>query len=249
MEIKNHKLKIGAIIQARTGSARLPGKVLMNIAGRPMLWHLIERLKYSQKIDDIVLAIPDTKKNDELENFAKDNNVNYFRGSEEDVLSRYYEATKKFECDVIVRITSDCPLVDPKIVDKVVKKHLCSGADYTANILKRTYPKGLDVEVLNFKALEKSFEEAKGQRYREHVTLYIREHPEKFKRVSVENKKDFSHFRWTVDEKEDLEFVREIYKRLHKREKIFLMAEIIKVLEKEPKLLEINENIRRKKIR
>lgn len=245
----NNKKKILVIIQARMSATRLPGKVLMEIEGKPMLWHVVERLKYSRKIDGIVLAIPDTKKNNKLENFAIDNNIKYFRGSEENVLFRYYETAKEFKCDVIVRVTSDCPLIDFEVADKAVDMHLSSEADYTANILKRTYPRGLDVEVLNFKALEKSFKEANGKQHCEHVTLYIREHPEKFKRVSVENRKDFSHLRWTVDEKEDMEFIREIYKRLHKKGKIFLMAEIIKVLAKEPKLLEINKNIKRKKIR
>lgn len=245
---KNSNFKICAIVQARMGSSRLPGKVLERIIHKPMVWHVVNRLKFSKKLDEIILAIPNSKENNVLEQFAKNNKIKYFRGSEQDVLSRYYETAKKFKCDTIVRITSDCPLIDPEIVDKVVEEHLSSKTDYTANVLKRTYLKGLDVEVLTFEALEKSFKETKKQPHREHVTLYIREHPEKFKRVSVENEKDFSRFRWTVDEKEDLEFVREVYKRLYKEGKIFLMAEIIKLLEKEPKLLEINKNIKRKKI-
>ena len=109
-------MKISAIIQARMGSTRLPGKVLMEIEGRPMLWHVVDRLKHSKKLNDIILAIPDTEKNDVLEKFCKDNKIKCFRGSEEDVLSRYYEAAKNFKCDVVVRITSDCPLIDPEAV-------------------------------------------------------------------------------------------------------------------------------------
>ena len=240
--------KICVIIQARINSTRLPGKVLADISGKPMLLHIIERMGMV-KANEIILAIPNTKENDILEKFAKQNETKYFRGSEEDVLSRYFKTAKKNKCDVVVRITADCPLIDPGIIDKIVQEHFNSEADYTANVLKRTYPKGLDVEVLNFNALEKSFKEVKGRQYREHVTLYIREHPEKFKRAGVENKEDLSHFRWTVDEKEDLEFVREIYKRLYKKGKISLMEEIIRVLKKEPKLLEINKNIKRKKIK
>jgi len=240
--------KVCAIIQARMTSARLPRKILMNIEGKPILWHIMERVKHSKKIDDIILAIPNSKENDVLEQFAKNNKIKYFRGSEQDVLSRYYETAKKFKCDTIVRITSDCPLIDPEIVDKVVGEHLSSKTDYTANVLKRTYPKGLDVEVLTFEALEKSFKEAKKQPYREHVTLYIREHFERFKRASVENKKNLSHFRWTVDEKEDLDFVREVYKRLYKEGKVFLTEESVKLLEKEPQLLEINKKLKRKPI-
>lgn len=245
---KNPNFKICAIVQARMGSSRLPGKVLAMILRKPMVWYVVNRLKLSKKLNEIILSIPDSKENNVLEQFAKSNKIKCFRGSEEDVLSRYYETAKKFKSDTIVRITSDCPLIDSEIVDKVVEEHLQSKTDYTANVLKRTYPRGLDVEVLTFEALEKSFKEARTKAHREHVTLYIREHPEKFKRVSVENEKDFSHFRWTVDRRGDLEFVREVYKRLYKGGKIFLMAEIIKLLKEEPELLEINKNIKRKKI-
>ncbi|MFH1462592.1 MAG: glycosyltransferase family protein [bacterium] len=240
--------KISAIIQARITSTRLPGKVLMKISGKPMLWHIISRLSCSKKISQIILAIPDTKENNLLEEFAKKEKIRYCRGSEEDVLARYYETAKKFKASVIIRITADCALIDPEVLDKVIEEHLKSGADYTANILKRTYPKGLEVEIMTFQALKKSYQEAKAAPEREHVTLYIRQHPEKFKRVNVENSKDLSSFRWTVDEKEDLEFVREIYKRLYQSSRIFLMEEIVELLEKEPQLLEINKNIKRKPI-
>ena len=243
---QNSKSKIVAIIQARIVSTRLPGKVLLDVEGKPMLWHVIERLRRARQLDEIILAIPDTKENDVLEEFAKENNLKYFRGPEEDVLSRYYLAAKSFGADTIVRITSDCPLVAPEVVDRVVRECLKSGADYTSNILKRTYPKGLDVEVFTFEALEKSFQEAKAGAEKEHVTLYIREHPEKFRRTNVENDRDLSRFRWTVDEKEDLEFVQEVYKKLFQEGKIFSMKEIIDLLRKEPKLVEINKNIKRK---
>ena len=241
-------MKIAAIIQARITSTRLPGKVLIDIEDKPIVWHVINRLKFSKKLTDIILAIPDTKENDILEKFSKDNQINYFRGSEEDVLSRYYEAAKKFKVDVIIRITADCPLIDPEIIDKVIEKHLNSGADYTSNLIKRTFPKGLDIEVFNFSALEKSFQETKERADREHVTLYIREQPREFKRVNIENDEDISFMRWTVDEKEDLEFVRAVYKKLYQGGKIFLTKEIIELLEKEPQLLEINKNIKRKPI-
>ena len=240
--------KISAIVQARMTSTRLPGKVLMSIEGKPMLWHVINRLGYSKKINEIILAIPDTKENDCLEEFAKKEKIRYFRGSEEDVLARYYETAKKFKANVIIRICADDPLIDPQIVDEVIMEHLRSDADYTSNVLKRTYPRSLDVEVMTFQALKKSYQEAKEAPDREHVTLYIRQHPEKFKRTNVENSKDLSSFRWAVDEEKDLEFVREIYKRLYQGGRIFLMEEIVKLLEKKPQLLEINKNIKRKPI-
>ncbi len=246
MKVLYKKNKVAAIIQARMTSTRLPGKVLMNIEQKPMLWHIINRLKSSVKIDDIILAIPDTKENDSLEIFSKKNNIDYFRGSEEDVLSRYYNSAKKYHAEVVVRITADCPLIDPEVVDMAIEKHLASGADYTSNILERTFPRGLDVEVFNSKALAKSYKEAKESYQKEHVTPYIWELPEKFHLANIENPENFSHMRWTVDEREDLEFVREIYKRLSKTGKIFLMRDITNLLKKYPELMEINKNVKQK---
>lgn len=237
-------MKIAIILQVRVTSTRLPGKVLMDIGGKPMLWYVIYRLRLCQKIDDIILAIPDTRENDVLEKFAKDNQVKYFRGSEEDVLSRYYEAAEYFKIDQIVRVTSDCPLIDPEITDKVIEKHLNSGADYTSNFLKRSFPKGLDVEVFSFKVLETTHEEAKEHYQREHVDDYMYENPEKFRLVGFENDKNFSYMRWTVDEMKDLEFVREVYKRLYKENEIFLMKDIIGLLKKYPELMEINKDVK-----
>ena len=133
-----------AIVQARMGSTRLPGKVLKNLKGKPILDYVIERLRLSKNIDDIVLAIPTKDKDDVLEEYAKEKNLNYFRGSEDDVLGRYYHAAKEYGADVVVRITSDCPLIDAEIVDSVIKKHVEGNFDFTANVLVRTYPRGLD---------------------------------------------------------------------------------------------------------
>lgn len=254
MERKNLKRKIVAIIQARMGSTRLPGKVLKDIEGKPMIWHLINRLKFSKEIDEIILTIPDTKENNVLEGFAKENKIKYFRGSEEDVLSRYFKAAEKFECSVITRITSDCPLIDPEIVDLVIKKHLDLGADFTANFIEgekgrpieKTFPKGLEVEVFNFSTLKKVHQEAKKQYQREHVDPYISEHPEIFKIAVIKNTENLSHFRWTVDEIKDLELVREIYKRLYKKGKLFFMKEIVELFKEYPELIEINKNVKQK---
>jgi len=244
--MKKGTQKIAAIIQARITSTRLPGKVLMDIEGRPMLWYVINRLKYSKKLNDIILAIPNTKENDILEKFAEDNKIKYFRGSEEDVLSRYYGTAKKFKCDVIVRITADCPLIDPEIVDLIIEKHLNSNTNYTSNTLKRTFPRGLDTEVFNFEILEKVYKKAKNNSEREHVTLYIGNRPEIFRLASIKNRKNFSHMRWAVDEIKDLEFVQEVYKRLYKKGEIFLMKDIINLSKKHPKLMEINKNVKQK---
>lgn len=249
MKRNNPKIKTAAIIQARMGSTRLPGKVLKDIAGKPMIWHLINRLKFSKKIDEIILVIPDNRQNNILEKFAKENKVKYFRGSEEDVLSRYFKAAEEFKCDRVVRITSDCPLIDPKIVDLVVERHLKIGADFTANFLEgkktksleRTYPKGLELEIFNFAVLKEANELAKKQYQREHVDPYIFEHPEIFKTAVVKNSENLSYFRWAVDEIKDLELVRKIYKRLYKKDKIFLMEDVVNLFKEYPKLHEINK--------
>ena len=247
---KKTKKKISAIVQARMTSTRLPGKVLMDIEGKPMLWHILNRLSFSKILDDIILAIPDTKPNNILEKFDKDNGVKYFRGNEEDVLFRYYKAAKKFKCDIIARISADNPLIDPQIIDLVVKKHLISSADYTSNDLKKTFPLGLDVEVFNFKVLEKAQKEAKEDYQREHVTPYIYKNPEIFKiqNIKAERRLRYLEIRLTVDTKKDLRLIREIYKRLYKPKKIFYTEEIINLLNNHKELVRINEKVRQKSL-
>lgn len=251
---KNNKTansKITAIVQARMTSTRLPEKVLMNIKGKPMLWHVINRLKNTKEVNEIILTIPDSNENDVLEEFAEENQVKYFRGSEEDVLLRYYQAAKKFKSKVIVRITSDCPLIDSEIVDLVIEKHLKSDADYTSNSLKRTFPRGLDVEVFNFKVLEKSYREAKEHYEREHVTPYIYLHPKIFKLQNIEAKGKLRkpEIRLTVDRKEDLRSIKEIYRYLYNPRKIFNTKEVIGLLDKYPELLKINARIKQKELK
>ena len=249
-------VQVGAIIQARMGSDRLLGKVLKEIEDKPMIWHVIERLSYCKKLDDIILAIPDTKENDILEKFSQENKLKYFRGDEEDVLSRYYGAAKKFKIDVIVRITADCPLIDPVIADRVIEKHLSSKADFTANFLegekgtsiRRSFPRGLEVEVFNFKTLERVHQEAKKAYQREHVDPYIFEHPEIFSLATIENQEDISYFRWTVDEKEDIELARKIYRKLYEKNNIFLMQDILNLFKKYPELKGVNKDVTQKKI-
>lgn len=213
------KPKTAAIVQARMGSLRLPGKVLMQVEGKPVVWWVLERLRKAKRIDEIVLAIPDTKENDVLEHFAKENNIKYYRGSEGDVLKRYYQAAKQNNVDVVVRITADCPLIDPEVVDTVMAKHLSSSVDYTSNVVVRSFPKGLDVEVFNFSALKKAHNEAKSNFQREHVTPYFLENPEIFNLQNVAALKDLQNpgLRITVDTKEDLDFVRKIAKHFSPR--------------------------------
>ncbi len=241
-------MKVSAIIQARMSSTRLPDKVLANIEGKPMLWHVINRLKRTELINEVIVATTTNRKDEPIIELAKETGVESFSGSEEDVLDRYYQAAKKYKVDVIVRITADCPLIDSQIADKVIKYYLNNKNkfDYVSNILVRTYPRGLDTEVFSFNALEKSWYKTKKLYEREHVTPYICEHPETFRLANVENSKDLSYMRWTVDEEKDLEFVREVHKRLYKKGVVFLMQDVLNLLEKESELSKINREIKQK---
>jgi len=238
--------KVVAIIQARVGSTRLPKKVLKKIAGKPMLWHVIDRVKKAKLVDEVVLATTTKEEDKPLLKLAKESGVKSYAGSEDDVLDRYFRAAVEFGADVIVRVTADCPLIDPEIVDKVIKYFLDGSFDYVSNVrIKPTYPNGLDVGVFSFDALEKAWKEAKKLSEREHVTPYIWNHPEMFKLGNVGHEKDLSEMRWTVDTDKDLKFVREVYKRLYKKGRIFLMKDVLKLLEKQSELAEINKGIAR----
>jgi spore coat polysaccharide biosynthesis protein SpsF len=233
-----------AIIQARTGSSRLPAKVLANILGKPLLVHVINRVKASKLVESVVIATTTNEADRVICKIAEENAVACFMGSEEDVLDRYYQAATKSSSDPIVRITADCPLIDPCIIDVVVRCYIKGDCDYAANTLKPTYPDGLDVEVFGYEALERAWKEARWASEREHVTAYIRNNGERFRLVNVENSADLSHFRWTVDEEKDLKFVREVYKRLYKEGQIFYMGDILELLRKYPALEQINQGIR-----
>lgn len=237
--------RIVAIIQARTDSTRFPKKVLADILGKPMIAHLIDRAKKSELVDQLVLATTNRKIDDSIVDIAKKHNIDVFRGNFEDVLDRYYNAAKKHQADVVVRITGDCPLVDPHILDTIIRYFLDNNYDYASNTIEPTYPDGLDVEVFSFKSLEKAWKEAQLPSEREHVTPYIITHPEKFKISNFRNSVDLSHLRWTVDQKEDLEFVREIFKQFYSKKSMFYMEDILELLQKYPDLKEINAGIKR----
>jgi len=200
-------MKVLCIVQARMSSTRLPGKILKEINGQPLLWYVLERLKHSKQVHKIVVATSDRKEDDPTEEFCRKNNSECFRGSLEDVLLRFSDCARKYEeYDVVVRVTGDCPLIDPEVVDDVIKTFKENDADYVSNVLKETYPDGIDVEVFTRSALLESDEEARLGSEREHVTLYIRNNP-KYKKINVENKDDLSRFRLTIDNPEDFEVV------------------------------------------
>ena len=236
--------KVAAIVQVRMGSTRLPKKVLNDIVGKPMLWHVINRVKKAKLIDEIIIATTIEDEDEIIAKWAKNNNLKCYRGSAEDVLDRYYQVAKKNKVDIIVRITSDDPLKDPEIIDKVIKFYLDNriNLDFVSNAIKPTYPEGLDVEVFSFNAFKRAWKEAKKKSEREHVTPYMRDHPDKFRLANIAKEgENLSHLRWTVDYPEDLEFTREVYKRLYKEDKVFLMGDILDLLKKHPELSKINE--------
>ena len=243
-------LKVVAIIQARMGSTRLPGKVMKEILSKPVILWDLDRVSLSKLIDNIVVAIPYGKENDVIVDTIKEYNDKIIttRGSEDDVLDRYYQAAVKTNADVVVRITSDCPLIDPVVIDNIIEQFLNNYCDYCSNSLTRTYPRGLDTEVFSFKALEDAWNEAKKDYEREHVTPYIIENPDKFKLLNVANDIDLSHLRWTLDTGEDFEFINTVYKKIIPKKKLFLMDDVLELLNKEPELIEINSHIEQKNI-
>lgn len=239
VENQGHK-KVVAIVQARMGSQRLPGKTLMDICGKSLLEHIIQRIKRAKLIDRIVIATTTNSEDDVIVELANRLSVWVFRGSVSDVLDRYYRCAIEYDAEIIVRITADDPFKDPFILDKVLRVFIENDCDYVSNTLKPTYPLGLDVEVFSFKALEKMWQKARSSEEREHVTLFIENHLEDFKVTNVENDSDFSYLRWTLDTIQDLEFTRTIYKSLYNDGEIFLMEDILYLLKNNPEVEKIN---------
>jgi len=233
------------LIQARMASTRLPGKVLMDLKGKTVLERLIERVRRAKKIDKIVVATTIDKKDDAIAAVCEKIGVDYFRGSETDVLDRYYQAAKKFGCQNIIRITGDCPLIDPTVVDQVIEFYEQENLDYAANTNPPTYPDGLDTEIFSMAALEKAWREAKLPSNREHVTVYIWQHPELFKQKFLKNAVDLSAKRWTLDNPEDYEFIKKVYDALYPAKPDFTMNDILEFLKANPEIETINQGIAR----
>jgi len=239
-------MNVVAIIQARMGSTRLPGKVLLDIAGAPMLARVVERVRKASTIHRIVVATTTSRPDDAIVECGRDLGAIVYRGDEEDVLDRYYRAAAQNDADVIVRVTSDCPLIDPQVVDAVVAPLLDerAGVEFAANTLDRSFPRGLDVEVASSRALTRVWETARQPHHRAHVFPYVYEHRDAFRIVSVTDAVDRSHMRWTVDTADDLRFVREVHRALGGRE--FTWRDVLAVLEREPALSAINADVRQK---
>jgi len=246
-------MKIVAIIQARMGSTRLPGKVMKQLYGKTVLAHVICRVQACLLVDEVVVATTRSKADDAIVTEAEKCGAKWFRGSEADVLERYYLAAKERKAEVVVRVTSDCPLFDPEVLTQMLEyfsNETLEGLqiDYLSNCLNRSYPRGLDAEVFTFEVLEKAFIEARQPYEREHVTPYIYEHPEMFASHNQTNDQDISNYRWTLDTVDDWNLIEAIYKNLHQDKSFFSTDEVIALLKAKPELVKLNAHVKQKEI-
>ncbi len=242
-------MSVVAIIQARMGSTRLPGKALIDIGGETMLTRVVKRVRQAACVDKVMVATSTNPPDEAIVAQCTRLNITVFRGDEQDVLDRYYQAALTHQADVVVRITSDCPLIEPEVIDKVVYTFTEQQPtiDYVANTLPpRTFPRGLDVEVMSFAALARAWQEDENPVWREHVTPYIYRTAGQFRLLNVTNPIDYSAMRWTVDTPEDLELVRRIY--THFGDRHFNWREVLSLLAQHPEWLEINRDVQQKTI-
>lgn len=240
------------IIQARLGSTRLPKKVLKKLEDKSVLSHVVYRVKQSKLIDQIIVATTNQKEDDQIVKECLKIGVEYYRGDEKNVLSRYYEAALDKNCEIIVRITSDCPLIDPEIIDKMIKyfndENKKYQLDYLSNSLEETFPRGFDVEVFTFNSLKEAYGNANLEYEREHVTPYIYLNKNKFTIKNYYNYENYSNYRLTLDTIEDYLVIQKIYENLYNADKIFYYKEIIKYLDQHPEISQINKDIKQKKL-
>ncbi|MDF2178303.1 glycosyltransferase family protein [Aliiglaciecola sp. CAU 1673] len=230
-----------AILQARMSSSRLPGKVMMDLLGKPMILRQIERIERSHLIDKLIVATSTEPSDDGLAKLCEDHNVPCARGSLKDVLDRFYQAASGYHPEHVVRLTADCPLADANVIDGVIRKHLQVGSDYCSNVCPPTFPDGLDVEVMTYDALVRSHSQANSDRYREHVTLYMREHAELFHLANLSHDSDLSKLRWTVDYPEDLQLVRQIFSALYPQNPAFDFQNVLALLRTHPEWQQLNQ--------
>ena len=231
-----------AVVQARMPSTRLPDKVLADIAGRPMVWRVVDRVRQARQVDQVVVATSTQDPDRPIEAFCLKEGIDCHRGELKDVLDRYYRAAVRYGADAVVRVTADCPLIDPDVIDRAVDIFQQGDYDFVSNVETPTYPDGLDVEVFSSETLEKTWRDASWESEREHVTTHMKL-PGRFRTLNFVNDVDLSHLRWTVDEPQDMEFVRAVYKRLDDQR--FTMADVLALLEREPELSVINSGFDR----
>jgi len=238
-----------AIIQARMSSTRLPGKVLKKSYGRTMLERMVERVRRAQTLDEVIVATTLDPSDDQIASFCKRLGIPVFRGSLQDVLDRYYQANVLYRAEVIVRLTGDCPLIDPDLIDDVVRDLVAKGADFSCNRLPppftRTYPIGLDVEACTFAALEAAWDNAKEKHEREHVLPYLYAVPGRFKVSQLNYTQDLGHLRWTLDTPEDLVLLRRIYRHFSGGND-FSWLDVLQLYHDSPRLFEVNATVKHK---
>jgi spore coat polysaccharide biosynthesis protein SpsF len=239
------------IIQARMASTRLPGKIMKKVLDKTLLEYQIERLRRVKQANRIVIATTDHGDEQPIVDLCKRLSVDYFRGSENDVLARYYEAATDYGADIVVRVTSDCPLIDPEVVDRVIghfQQHQ-SEVDYVSNTFPElTYPRGMDTEVFSYQALKEAYQEAVDQPEREHVTIFIKRRPERYRIVNLPYHRDVSRHRWTVDTPEDFELVRRMLTELYPVNPEFTLEDCLQLIKKHPEWQRINDQILQKPV-
>lgn len=245
------KLRVVILVQARMGSTRLPGKVLNEVMDKSLLDYLIERLNRVTLADEIVIATTTDLIDEKIVDFCLFEKIPLFRGKNEDVLDRYYSAAKAFKADVVVRITADCPLIDPKIIDQVIKIYLDNYPkfDYVSNSHMRSFPIGMDVEVFSFKALEEAFNDASLPEEREHVTPFIYRRPTRYQKYLLTHTPNLSHFRLTVDTVEDFQLIKTLLEEIYPKNPEFSMDDVIKTLSVDhPDWIKINSSVKQKEL-
>ncbi|MGI2296570.1 cytidylyltransferase domain-containing protein [Paenibacillus sp. GXUN7292] len=236
-----------AIVQARMTSSRLPGKVLKEVMGKPLIEYLIERLRRVKHLSNIVIATTVNDSDQSIVELCDKLGVDCFRGSEEDVLSRYYKAALHYRAEHIVRITSDCPVIDPEVVDQVISYYFGQKSDYTSNGLVRSFPRGLDTEVFSFKVLEEAHQEAKESFEREHVTPFLYNNRDRFSTHNYSYKYDCSYHRWTVDTQEDFILIQKIIEALYNKKSNFTLEDCLELLEQNPEWINLNAHVEQKR--
>lgn len=240
-----------AIIQARCGSSRFPGKIFADLCGKPLIWHVVNRLKYCRLLDRIIIATTVSERDDRLAEWAMQNGVELFRGDENNVLNRYYTTAVSARLgvgDIVVRITADDPFKEPALIDRVIESVERGEVDFAYNNNPPTFPEGLDCEVFTFEALARSERESTDDYEREHVTQYMYRHPELFRGVNIsrgEGERDLSYLRFTLDTETDYKMASEIYDRLYKEGEIFVLDDILALFEKYPHIPAINSTVAR----
>lgn len=240
------KQNIACVIQARTGSRRFPRKILMKIYNKTILEHIVDFLKFSKHTDKIIIATSNMKEDDVIEEIAKQNGLDFFRGDENDVLSRYFYCAKKFNVDIIVRITADNPLIDPEIVDRIIVEITSGEYDYVSNMINQTYPLGYLVEAMTFKTLSKIHDSKKDIESREHVTPSLRSNQGDFRIKNITAPKELDRHEWrlTLDYEEDLKLIKIIFENLFKTNNYIKYEEVVSFLDKNNSLLDINKNLK-----